>query len=72
MDVGSLDQNSVTLLPQEVSLLQSKDMTLFEITDIVLVNDTMRKTGNRMIIVMKRKIMSEMMTTYFPSLLLII
>ena len=70
MDVGSLDQNSVTLLPHEVSLLQSKDMTLFEITDIVLVNDTLRKTGIRMTIVMKRKIMSEMMTTYFPSLLL--
>ena len=70
MDVGSLDQNSVTLLPHEVSLLQSKDMTLFEITDLVLANDTMRKTGIRMTIVMKRKIMSEMMTTYFPSLLL--
>ena len=70
MDVGSLDQNSVTLAPHEVSLLQSKDMTLFEITDIVLVNDTSRKTGIRMTIVMKRKIMSEMMTTYFPSLLL--
>ena len=72
MDVGSLDQNSVTLLPHEVSLLQSKDMTLFEITDIVLVNDTMQKTGIRMTIVMKRKIMSEMMTTYFPSLLLML
>ena len=70
MDVGSLDQYSVTLLPHEVSLLQSKDMTLFEITDIVLVNDTRRKSGIRMAIVMKRKIMSEMMTTYFPSLLL--
>ena len=41
MDVGSLDQSSLTLAPHEVSLLQSKDMTLFEITDIVLVNETM-------------------------------
>ena len=57
MDVGSLDQNSVTLAPHEVSLLQSKDMTLFEVTDIVLVNDTSRKTGIRMTIKMKRKIM---------------
>ena len=70
MDVDSLDQKSVKLLPHDVSLVQPKDMTLFAITDIVLANATHPQTGIKMTITMKRKIMSEMMTTYFPSLLL--
>ena len=49
---------------------QSLDMTLFSITDYVLVNNSDTRKGIRMTIMMKRKIMSEMMTTYFPSFLL--
>ena len=45
-------------------------MVLFTITDYVLVNATYSGEGIRMTITLKRKIMSEMMTTYFPSLLL--
>ena len=46
-------------------------MVLFtNITDHALVNATDPEEGIRMTITMKRKIMSEMMTTYFPSLLL--
>ena len=46
-------------------------MVLFSITDHALVNATDPEEGIRMTITMKRKIMSEMMTTtYFPSLLL--
>ena len=70
MDVDSLDQKSVKLLPHNVSLVQPKEMTLFAITHIVLANATHPKTGIEMTITMRRKIMSEMMTTYFPSLLL--
>ena len=70
MDVGMGDQNTTILLPFEKKLLQSKDMTQFSITDFALVNATKPKTGIKMVIRMKRKIMSEMMTTYFPSLLL--
>ena len=70
MDVGMGDQNTTILLPFEKKLLQSKDMTQFSIKDFALVNATQPKTGIKMRIRMKRKIMSEMMTTYFPSLLL--
>ena len=70
MDVGRGDQDTTRLNPSEMLMLQSKDMTQFSITDIVLVEATYPKTGLHMMIAMKRKIMSEMMTTYFPSLLL--
>merc|ERR1719273_2342167 len=49
---------------------QSLDMVLFSITDYNLVSATCPEEGIRMTITLKRKIMSEMMTTYFPSLLL--
>merc|ERR1712240_798799 len=45
-------------------------MVLFTITDYALVKTTNPGEGIRMTITLKRKIMSEMMTTYFPSLLL--
>ena len=70
MDVDSLDQKTVELLPGNRNLTQPKDMTLFTITRFVLQNASHPKTGIHMKITMKRKIMSEMMTTYFPSLLL--
>ena len=62
--------NSVVLLPSNVTLKQSLDMTLFTVTQYVLRNASDPGTGICMTIAMKRKIMSEMMTTYFPSLLL--
>ena len=70
MSVGSGDMNSVVLLPSNVTLKQSLDMTLFTVTQYVLRNASDPGTGICMTIAMKRKIMSEMMTTYFPSLLL--
>ena len=70
MSVGSGDINSVVLLPSNVTLKQSLDMTLFTVTQYVLRNASDPGTGICMTIAMKRKIMSEMMTTYFPSLLL--
>ena len=70
MDVKTGDQGTVSLLPASITLKQSKDMTQFSITECVLVNATRPNTGIEMVITMKRKIMSEMMTTYFPSLLL--
>merc|ERR1719264_1490968 len=51
-------------------MTQPEDMTLFTITKKVLVCASDPKKGVQMKITLKRKIMSEMMTTYFPSLLL--
>ena len=70
MDVGSLDRSSVILLPLDLAMEQPADMTLFTIIDHVLEKRSFPKKGIRMTITMKRKIMSEIMTTYFPSLLL--
>ena len=70
MSVNTGDNQSVTLLPHDLMMEQSGDMTLFSTTDRMLVNSYLPRKGVRMTIKMKRKIMSEMMTTYFPSLLL--
>ena len=69
MDVGPGDRDTTLLIPFGKELNQSKDMTLFTITDFDLVF-AHPKNGINLRIRMKRKIMSEMMTTYFPSLLL--
>ena len=70
MSVNSGENKSVTLVPDDVMITQSLDMVLFTITKCDLVNAKNPGKGIRMIVRLKRKIMSEMMTTYFPSLLL--
>ena len=70
MSVDPGDSKTVNLLPHNVTIKQPLDMVLFSITDHFLVNATNPEEGIRMTITLKRKIMSEMMTTYFPSLLL--
>ena len=51
-------------------MVQPADMNLFVITDHHLLNMTHPLRGVKMVMKFKRKIMSEMMTTYLPSLLL--
>ena len=70
MEVDSLDQETVILLPNDFLMVQPKDMTLITITKSALENASLPMTGIRMKFSMKRKITSEMMTTYFPSFLL--
>ena len=61
---------TVRLLPGILTMRQDLDMPIFLITDWKLKNKTIGK-GLSMVVLLKRKITSEMMTTYFPSLLLI-
>ena len=70
MEIDSVNQETVYLLANNFSMKQPEDMTLFTITGAVLVNDSNPEKGIRVGITLKRKIMSEMMTTYFPSFLL--
>ena len=70
MDVDGVDQETVSLVPLNFTMRQPEDMTLFTITGSALEKASFSQTGIRMKITMKRKIMSEMMTTYFPSFLL--
>ena len=76
MDVKTGDRGTVSLFPATMTLRESRDMTLFSIIEYELINAcincnaTHPKTTIQMRIRMKRKIMSEMMTTYLPSVLL--
>ena len=72
MVVGTLDLKTVRLRPELLYMRQAKDMTLFQIThqELFYMNRTNPEQGIRMLIVLKRKVMSEMMTTFFPSILL--
>ena len=60
--------------PKNLTMDQPLEMNLFVITDYALIytNTTMENQRVSMKIVLKRKIMSEMMTTYFPSALLML
>ena len=72
MNVGSLDDETVTLIPSKLVMEQEEDMTIFHIIDRQLVyrNVSQPRDGVFMFIVLKRKITSEMMTTYFPTIML--
>ena len=74
MSVSNLDNSNVLLLPKMLMMEQIAEMTLFHIShwDLAYKNKEKPEEGIRMTIVLKRKIMSEMMTTYFPSILLML
>ena len=70
MAVGTESIENVRLVPDKILMEQNLDMTMFEITLWNLdYNDN--RDGIRVLIVMKRKFVSEIMTTYFPSFLLL-
>ena len=71
MHLTSFDRETVELIPGILEMLQPLEMTLFRITNWNLLHSDNLEGRIQMVIVMKRKIMSEMMTTYFPSLLLL-
>ena len=62
--------STVRLIPDNLTMRQNVDMSVFLITDWNLKVKTVGR-GLSMVVVLKRKITSEMMTTYFPTLLLI-
>ena len=73
MTVGKLDRPLMRLLPKELIIEQDPDMTLFQLIqwDLNFRNTRNQTEGLWMTIVLKRKLMSEMMSTYLPSLLLL-
>ena len=70
MTTQMLDSKMVKLVAKQMAMNETKDMTLFVIKKWSLENT--ETGGVRMTIVLKRKIMNEMMTTYLPSVLLIL
>ena len=72
MNVATLDLDTVKLIPKKLVMEQEEEMTIFHIIDRQLVykNSSQPQDGVFMYIVLKRKITSEMMTTYFPTIML--
>ena len=70
MVLESTAANRVQLVAKTLSMEQEADMNLFYIMEHHLVNTSHPRKGVSMDIKFKRKIMSEMMTTYLPSILL--
>ena len=67
-----MDNETVTLVPGLLIMKQALYMSIFHTIDWKLTGNILSKNkqGIRMMIVMKRKIISEMMTTYFTTVLL--
>ena len=70
MVLGRADGNNVVLAPDQLSMWQDADLNLFVITESRLVQWDYPKEGAKMVMKLKRKIKSEIMTTYLPSILL--
>ena len=68
------NRNKVRLVPSTKQIAFDDDMPLFATTSMALVYANKNDTGKglRMVMKMKRKITSEMMTTYLPSTLLLL
>ena len=72
MKVEKRDKQTMRLIPKELNMLENVDLTLFFIErwNLDLKNKDKPRDGIWMTMSLKRKIMSEMMTTFLPSLLL--
>ena len=68
--MGTDSRDTVLLIPDKLLMEQKLDMTMFSITLYNLENND-NHDGIRVLIQMKRKFLSEIMTTYFPSFLLL-
>ena len=69
MGLREIHNETIQLIPKKLKMTQGRDMSCFSIIDWKL--ERSQENGVQMVIVFRRKITSEMMTTYFPSLLLI-
>jgi hypothetical protein len=74
MAVSSLDQDTVSLLPGILRMEEDPDMTLYYLTASKLEHryKNTTKDGVRMWIKMQRKPLTEILTTYLPTILLLL
>ena len=73
IETSRLDRATLRLTPKELWMEQKRDMTLFRINSCKLdfKNKSALEEGISMTIVLRRKILSELMSTYLPSVLLL-
>ena len=69
---SDLDISTLKLFPKKLWMKQDRDMTLFHMDhwDLGFRNESAPEEGVSMTIVLRRKILSEMMGTFLPSILL--
>ena len=74
LGVMELEQRTIQLIPEEVIMTSKKELTMYIITQysIQYRNISDSKAGIQMQITLKRRIVNEMLTTYLPSVLLIL
>ena len=74
MQVDKRDKQTVRLIPKDLKMFENVDLTLFSIErwNLDFKNKAKPRDGIWMTVSLKRKITSEMMTTFLPSLLLMI
>ena len=72
MTTTGLDKAVMELFPKDLLMEQTPNMTLYNMVEWTLTyrNEKVHGEGIWMTIVLRRKIMSEMLTTYLPSALL--
>ena len=68
MGLSKMDNETIMLVSKDMRMMQGRDMTSYSILHWELKQGV--KNGVEMLVVFRRKIMNEMMTTYFPSILL--
>ena len=71
MTTNDLDTSTMQLIPKQLWMKQKADMNLFHMDEWDFKYKDTPDEGIQMTIVLKRKIMSEMLTTYLPSFLLL-
>ena len=69
MGLRDIHNETIALIPEQLRMMQDPEMSCFSVIDWNL--EQRPGNGVQMVIVFRRKITGEMMTTYFPSLLLI-
>ena len=74
MQMIKLDKKMVLMVPDQLILEQESDMTMYTIVDekIEYINKSNPKEGIQVVIVLQRKSLNELLTTYLPSILLIL
>ena len=73
MTAGNVDLTTMKLVPKNLTMIENEDLNTFymEGWNLSYKDRTDLTKGIRMKISLKRRIMSEMMTTYVPSILLL-
>ena len=74
MIVKDLDVKTIQLLPKDIIMKSKTELTTYVIThwELRYNNVSDKERGLQMEIVLKRRIMNELLTTYLPSILLIL